>query len=96
MRRILFVIIALALKSILYAQDGYRPFVEEGKSWKYYIEATTTWWSDTDKQTHRKIEYINSILTIKGDTIVDDIEYKKVYHDGDHSNFGYSPFFMEL
>ena len=37
MKRILFIIIALALKSSLYAQDDYRPFVEEGKTWNYII-----------------------------------------------------------
>ena len=77
MKRLYLLFILIASCFQLRAQENYRPFVEEGKSWKYYSEATTPWWSDTDKQMHRKIEYINSILTIKGDTIVDDIEYKK-------------------
>ncbi|MBQ6161509.1 MAG: hypothetical protein IJK21_02535 [Prevotella sp.] len=70
MRRILFIIIALALKSCLYAQDDYRPFVEEGKTWNYIIY--------TNGQ-----ESFPARLVIKGDTIVDGTEYKKVIHESE-------------
>ncbi len=85
MKRILFIIIALALKSSLYAQDNYRPFVEEGKSWKYYIKATDLWWDG--KETHWDTEYEHATLTIEGDTIVDGKEYKKVINSSDNTLF---------
>ena len=85
MKRILFIIIALALKSSLYAQEDYRPFVEEGKSWKYYIKATDLWWDG--KETHWETEYIYSTLTIKGDTVVDGKEYKKIMYNSDKNIF---------
>jgi len=96
MKRLYLLFILIAFCFQINAQENYRPFVEEGKEWKYYIKASSRHWDDSDRQTHYSTEYINSILTIKGDTIVDDIEYKKVYHDGDHSNFGYSPFFYGI
>ena len=67
MRRILFIIIALALKSSLYAQDDYRPFVEEGKTWNYIIY--------TNGQ-----ESFPARLVIEGDTTIEDVKYKKVMH----------------
>ncbi len=82
MRRILFIIIALALKSCLYAQDDYRPFVEEGKTWNYYVEATTNWWDG--KETHLETEYVHTTLTINGDTVINGKNYKKVILDSDN------------
>ena len=92
MKRILFIIIALALKSSLYAQDNYRPFVEEGKKWSFVVEATTYWWDG--KETHMDTEYANSVLTIKGDTVVDGIEYKKVMYTSDNTLFHDTPDFI--
>ena len=84
-------IILLSFISLgIYAQDNYRPFVEEGKSWKYYIEATTTWWDG--KEMHWDEDYGYSTLTIKGDTVVDNLVYKKVIHDADHGFFWNAPF----
>ncbi len=70
MKRILFIIIALALKSSLYAQDDYRPFVKEGKTWNYIIY--------TNGQ-----ESFPARLVIEGDTTIENVEYKKVMHYSD-------------
>ncbi len=92
MKRILFIIIALALKSSLYAQDDYRPFVEEGKTWSFVVEATSFWWDG--KESHWDTDYENSTLTIKGDTVVDGIEYKKVMYTSDNNFFNDIPNFI--
>ena len=80
---LLFVLIAFCFQ--INAQENYRPFVEEGKEWKYYIKATTSWWDG--KESHWDTEYEHATLTIEGDTIVDGKEYKKVIYSSDNTLF---------
>ena len=81
MRRILFIIIALALKSCLYAQDDYRPLVEEGKTWNYIIYTNHY---EYDEETGKEIQVgFPARLVIEGDTTIEDVEYKKIMHYSD-------------
>ena len=80
---LLFVLIAFCFQ--INAQENYRPFVEEGKEWKYYIKATTSWWDG--KESHWDTEYAYSALTINGDTLVDGKKYKKIMHNSDKNIF---------
>ena len=85
MKKFCLLLILIAFCFQLSAQDNYRPFVEEGKSWKYYIEATKSWWDG--KEAHWDTKYEHATLTIEGDTIVDGKEYKKVIYSSDNTLF---------
>ena len=87
MKRLFLLFILIASCFQLSAQEDYCPFVEEGKTWNYFIEATTTWWDEADWQTHYNKEYEHATLTIKGDTVVDGKEYKKVIYSSDNTFF---------
>ena len=90
MKKMLFLLFVLSSSLNLHAQDNYRPFVEEGKTWSFVVKATTLWWDG--KESHWDTEYENSVLTIKGDTIVDGIEYKKVMYTSDNKFFNDTDF----
>ena len=92
MKRFCLLLILIAFCFQLSAQEDYRPFVVEGKSWKYYIKATTSWWDG--KEAHWDTEYAYSTLTIKGDTVVNGKEYKKVMHSSDKAFFYEVPEFI--
>ena len=82
MKRFCLLLILIASCFQLSAQDNYRPFVEEGKTWNYYVKATTNWWDG--KETHLETEYVHTTLTINGDTVINGKNYKKVILDSDN------------
>jgi hypothetical protein len=71
----------LALKSSLYAQEDYRPLVEEGKTWNYIIYTNHY---EYDEETGKEIQVgFPARLVIEGDTTIEDVEYKKIMHYSD-------------
>jgi hypothetical protein len=66
MRRYFFILLIASLPAILFGQDD-EPFLIEGKTWKY---------------THRQPsseDYYNFSRVVRGDTIINDLTYKKIY-----------------
>jgi len=70
MKRLYLLFIFITSCFQLSAQEDYRPFVEEGKTWNYIIY--------TNGQ-----ESFPARLVIEGDTTIENVEYKKVMHYSD-------------
>lgn len=81
MKRLFIFLFLIAFFFQMNAQNNYRPFVEEGKTWNYIIYTNKTKY---DEETGKKI-YVEfpARLIMKGDTIVDGTEYKKVIHESE-------------
>ena len=62
------ILMAIVCSGIAMAQDGYRPFVEEGKTWHMYHEV------DNFPEYNYDFDFI-----IQGDTLIGGTEAKKVY-----------------
>ena len=83
MKKMLFLLFVLSSSLNLHAQDNYRPLVEEGKTFNYIVDDVHY---EFDKENNRMIrhdKYLPSSLVIKGDTVVDGIEYKKIMHESE-------------
>ena len=84
MRKKLFIIVSLLFMGIAtQAQQidfvDYQPLVREGRVWVNCFDWHNMFYDDYTMQTERKPYTITYTLEFKGDTIVDEVSYKKCY-----------------
>ncbi|MBP1540498.1 MAG: hypothetical protein ILA29_09125 [Prevotella sp.] len=81
MKRLYLLFIFITSCFQLSAQEDYRPFVEEGKTWNYIIYTNHY---EYDEETGKEIQVgFPARLVIEGDTTIEDVEYKKIMHYSD-------------
>ena len=87
MKKITIFFVLLFLFIGMHAQDDYRPFVVEGKSWNYVLHITSCEDRGNQETGHDFVyieepdEYASCI--VRGDTLIEGVTYKKVMFERD-------------